>query len=288
MTIWNLGSINVDNTYALHHIVAPGETIVASNLLTGLGGKGANMSVAMSRAGGKVVHIGAVGRDLDWPVARLAEYGVDTGFIATVDEATGHAIITVDRSGENAIIVYSGANNAVPLEVLKAALAEAKIGDRFVMQNETNNQAEAARLARAAGLWVAYAAAPFSAAAVEAVLPHIDFLILNEVEAAQLQEATGKAPQDLGVRDVIVTLGGDGAAWYGEDGVQKFPAIKVTPVDTTGAGDTVTGYIIAGLDNGLLMPEAINQAMKAGALMVMRHGTADVIPKLPEVQTFSV
>ncbi|ARO15683.1 ribokinase [Ketogulonicigenium robustum] len=288
MTIWNLGSINIDNTYAMHHIVAPGETLAATELLTGLGGKGANMSVAMVRAGAKVAHIGAVGRDLDWPVARLAEYGVDTGFIASSDVATGHAIITVDRAGENAIIVYPGANVVVPIEAVKAALGEARPGDKLVMQNETNLQAETARLAHEAGLWVAYAAAPFSAESVAAVLPYIDFLILNEIEAAQLQDATGKAPDQLGVRDVVVTLGGDGAAWYDGANAQKhvFPAVKVTPVDTTGAGDTVTGYILAGLDNGLSMPEAITLAMKAGALMVTRHGTADVIPQLGEVQAF--
>ena len=113
------------------------------------------------------------------------------------------------------------------------------------------------------------------------------FLILNEVEAAQLTEATGKTPEELGIRDVVVTLGSDGADWFGPDGKQHFPAIPVTPIDTTGAGDTFTGYLLAGLDQGMPMAQAINLATKAGALMVTRQGTADVIPDLSEVRAFN-
>ena len=133
---------------------------------------------------------------------------------------------------------------------------------------------------------VAYAAAPFDADAVQAVLPFMDLLFLNEVEAAQLEEATSKAPQDLDVQDVIVTLGAKGARHFdGRSGdVTDIPALKVTPVDTTGAGDTFTGYVLAALDRGLPMAQAMAQASRAGALMVTRHGAADVIPDLKEVQ----
>ncbi|HEV8036652.1 PfkB family carbohydrate kinase, partial [Yoonia sp.] len=165
-------------------------------------------------------------------------------------------------------------------------MAEAETGDWLVIQNETNLQRTAAQMGKKLGLQIAYAAAPFDADRVKAVLPSLDFLILNAVEAAQLEEATGNAPADLPVRDVIVTRGADGADWYSAAGKQHFPAIKVDPVDTTGAGDTFTGYVLAGLDRGLPMAQAIGQATKAGALMVMRHGTADVIPDLSEVQDF--
>jgi ribokinase len=154
------------------------------------------------------------------------------------------------------------------------------------MQNETNMQAEAAEMGRKLGLRVAYAAAPFDAAAVQAVLPFMDLLFLNEVEAEQLQDATGKPPQDLGVDDVIVTLGAEGARHFdGRTGaVSDVAAQKVTAVDTTGAGDTFTGYVLAALDRGLPMAQAMAQASRAGALMVTRHGAADVIPDLKEVQ----
>lgn len=286
MAIWNLGSINADMVYAMPHLPTAGETLAATGLDQFLGGKGANMSVAAARAGSTVHHIGAVGPEGTWANTRLMEYGVDTRHIAQLEVPTGHAIIAVDQGGENQIILFPGANRAISGDQIGQALSEAASGDILVLQNETNMQAEAAKMARDLGLKVAYAAAPFEAEAVQAVLPFLDILFLNEVEAQQLQQASGKAPQDLGVADVIVTLGAKGARHFdGASGnVADVPALPVTPVDTTGAGDTFTGYVLSGLDRGLPMPQAMAQAARAGALMVTRHGTADVIPDLKEVQ----
>ena len=286
MAIWNLGSINADFVYRVPHIPGPGETLASTGRQMFLGGKGANMSVAAARAAARVNHIGAVGRDGSWAVERLLEYGVDTRNIAEIETETAQAIIMVDEGGENAIVLHPGANAEVPQTTLQAALSEAQTGDWLAIQNETNLQRTAASLGKKLGLQVAYAAAPFDADRVQAVLPHLDFLILNAVEAAQLQQATGQSPADLPVRDVIVTLGADGADWYGASGKEHFPAIKVDAIDTTGAGDTFTGYVLAGLDRGMPMAQAIGQATKAGALMVTRHGTADAIPDLLEVQGF--
>lgn len=286
MAIWNLGSINADMVYRVPHLPAPGETLAATGYQRFLGGKGANMSVAAARAAAHVRHIGAVGLDGAWMVERLLEYGVDTRHIAQVDAPTGHAIVAVEPGGENQILIYPGANRAIPEPAVQAALAEAGAGDTLLIQNETNAQAMAARIGRDLGLRVAYAAAPFEAEAVRAVLPFLDFLILNAVEAQQLEAATGLAPAALPVRDVIVTLGAGGARHIDTISGQSrdFPAIPVTPVDTTGAGDTFTGYVLAGLDRGLPMAQAIAQAMRAAAIMVTRHGTADVIPDLKDVQ----
>ena len=278
MTIWNLGSINADHFYYLSHLPKPGETLLAISHTTGLGGKGANMSVAAARAGAHVRHIGAVGPDGGWAVERLTEYGVDTRTIGQVNVAT-----------ENSIIIDPGANHLISEQQVSHALSGANANDIFVTQNETNAQVDAARIAADANLTVAYAATPFSAQAVEEVLPLLSFLILNEVEAGQLTEATGKSPQDLGIETVIVTKGGAGADLY-RDGqnTKSFAAIKVEPVDTTGAGDTFTGYVLAGMDRGLTIDQSISLAMRAGALMVMRQGTADVIPYLKEVENFSL
>ncbi|WP_416367579.1 ribokinase [Tritonibacter mobilis] len=286
MAIWNLGSINIDMVYSLPHMPQPGETLAATSFDQGLGGKGANMSVAAARAGAHACHIGAIGPEGKWCVDRLMEYGVDTRHIVQSDTATGHAIIAVDPAGENQIILYPGANRGLGADQIGQALSAANAGDILLMQNETNMQAEAAEMGRKLGLRVAYAAAPFDAAAVQAVLPFMDLLFLNEVEAEQLQDATGKPPQDLGVDDVIVTLGAEGARHFdGRTGaVSDVAAQKVTAVDTTGAGDTFTGYVLAALDRGLPMAQAMAQASRAGALMVTRHGAADVIPDLKEVQ----
>lgn len=288
MAIWNLGSINADYVYAVPHIPTPGETLAATNRKVFLGGKGANMSVAAARAAAQVKHIGAIGPDGKWAKERLLEYGVDTRHITTLQVETAHAIIAVDANSENMIILHPGANAEIPQAILQNALSEAETGDWFITQNETNLQRTGAQLAKKMGLKVAYAAAPFDADRVQAVLEHLDFLILNAVEAEQLKQATGQTPGDLGVKDVIVTLGSDGADWFGPKGKQHFDALKVDPVDTTGAGDTFTGYVLAGLDRGLPMEQAIGLALKAGALMVTRHGTADVIPDLSEVQAFQL
>ncbi len=289
MTIWNLGSINVDHVYPVPHIPGPGETLAATGLSHGLGGKGANMSVACARAGADVRHIGAIGPEGGWTVDRLQGYGVNTQHITQITEATGHALIIVAADGENTIVLYPGANRAVPEGHIKAALEQAVPGQWFVTQNETNAQRETVAMARARGLKVAYAAAPFDAAAVAAVLPDLDLLILNAVEAAQLQEATGKAAGELPVSDVIVTLGADGARWHDNrtGRVQSFAAVKVSAVDTTGAGDTFTGYVLAGLDAGMPMEDVIARAMRAGAIKVTRRGAADAIPTLVEVEAFA-
>ncbi|WP_171097428.1 ribokinase [Ruegeria sp. HKCCD7255] len=285
MAIWNLGSINADMVYDVPHLPGAGETLAADGLSRFLGGKGANMSVAAARAGARVAHIGAVGPDGRWALDRLTEYGIDTLFIAEVEVPTGHAIIAVDKAGENNIILFQGANHAISNAQLGQALSVAEAGDVLVMQNETNAQLEAAKMGRDLGLTVCYAAAPFDADAVQAVLPMLDFLILNQVEADQLQAATGLTVSDLPVEHVVVTLGSKGARYVQKDHEPvDFAAHKVQAVDTTGAGDTFTGYVLAGMDRGMPMEQAIQQANRAAALMVTRHGTADVIPDLKEVR----
>ena len=286
MAVFNLGSINADLFYQVPHLLAPGETLASTDHSRGLGGKGANMSVAIARAAARAVHIGAVGADGVWAVERLLEYGVDTRNIVKLDVPTGHAVIMVDDHGENAILLFPGANRAITESHIDSALLGATEADTFVFQNETSAQIEGATLASSKGMRVVYAAAPFDAQAVEAVLPMLDILVMNAVEARQLTDALGVTLATLPVRDVIVTLGGDGCRWINtDDGTdQTFPAIPVTPVDTTGAGDTFTGFLVAALDRGLPMKQAILLGQQAGAIMVTRHGTADVIPDLKDIE----
>jgi ribokinase len=288
MTIWNLGSVNADMVYRLPHLPAAGETLAATAFQRGLGGKGANMSVAAVRAGSRVEHIGAVGADGAWMRERLAGYGVGVDLLDEVDETSGHAVIALDAAGENQIILYRGANLLIEEARLAAGLAAGKAGDIAVCQNETNAQVAFARAARLAGMRVAYAAAPFTVDAVRDILPEIDLLILNAVEAEQLETAMGTPLTGLDVRDIVVTLGAEGCRWIdtfsGES--RHFPTPEVTVVDTTGAGDTFTGYLLAALDQGMEMDAALHLALRAGAVMVTRLGTADVIPTQAEIAEF--
>lgn len=286
MTIFNLGSINADLFYSVPHLPAPGETLASTGHWRGLGGKGANMSVAAARAAAHVVHIGAVGEDGTWARDRLLEFGVDTRHVQVCGDPTGHAVVMVDGRGENAILLFPGANHSITEAQVSTALRAAGDGDFLLFQNETSGQRAAAKRAAEKGLRVVHAAAPFDAEAVKRVLPHIDMLVVNAVEAEQLTAATGLDPASLPVADVVITLGAEGCRWIdtrsGQD--RRFPAVEVTPVDTTGAGDTFTGYLVACLDRGLPMAQAIATAQQAAAIMVTRRGTADVIPDLKDIE----
>jgi len=284
MTLVNLGSINADHVYRLPHLPRPGETLAAAGHAVGLGGKGANQSVAAARAGATVRHLGAVGTDGVWARDRLAAFGVDVSAVAVRDDvATGHAIVQVDEGGENAIVIWPGANRALDPAVLGPALAGLGPGDSLLLQNETNLQVRACLAARAAGLRVIASAAPFEVAAVQAILPHVSILLLNAVEAAQLQAALGTPPEDLGLEAVVITRGAEGAEWIGRDVRLTVPAPRVQAVDTTGAGDCFAGWLAAGLDAGQPPGQAMRAAVTAAALQVTRPGASEAMPDAAEV-----
>ena len=286
MTVFNLGSINIDHVHRVPHLPAPGETVIDLGYEVGLGGKGANMSIAVAAAGAACEHIGAVGADGGWTVERLRAAGVGTRHVATVEAATGHAVINVDAAGENQIVVHGGANRALQMAAVEAALAEAAPGDWLLAQAETNLLPEALAVARALGLKVAYAAAPFDAETAAAALAHTTLLAVNEGEGAALASHLGREPHEWGVQRLLVTLGARGARWM-EDGENiEISAFAVEAVDTTGAGDTFFGYALAGLDGGLPPREALTRAAAAAAIQVTRPGAADAIPTATEVDRF--
>ncbi|WP_134679485.1 ribokinase [Paracoccus ravus] len=286
MTIYNLGSINIDHVYRLAELPRSGETIHSLALSHGLGGKGANQSVAAARAGARVVHLGAMGPGDDWVIARLQDAGVDTTGIARLpDTATGHAIILVDETGENSIILHGGANRALNAETLVRDLTGIGPGDILLMQNETNLQAEVAAQAREAGATVIYSAAPFEITALREVLPHVSILAMNEGEAARTFAALGDT---LPVQGLLVTRGAEGAEYRdllrGE--TYRQPAFPVTALDTTGAGDCFAGWFAAGLARGEDVSTALRHAAAASALQVSKHGAGDAMPERAEVLRF--
>ena len=286
--IYNLGSINIDHFYRLPHLVGSGETLAASDHVTGLGGKGANQSVAAAQSGANVRHIGAVGPDGADMVEKLAAFGVDTSHIGEVSAPTAHAIVMIDTNGENQIVIYSGANRMQDANVITNCMAKAAPGDWLMLQNETSHQVHAAKAAKAAGLNVVYSAAPFDQAAVQDILPFTDLLIMNQVEADQLSQALDSPLAKLPVAHILITKGPGGADWHDTktQEIVSIPAFSVTPVDTTGAGDTFAGYMVAGLAAGLSPQKAGRRAAAAAAISVTRNGTADAIPSLAEVEAF--
>ncbi len=288
MTIYNLGSINADHLYAVPHLPRPGETLSANSFFTGLGGKGINQSVAAARAGSKVVHIGAVGPDGGWAIDQIAGYGIDTQFIRTVETPTGHAIVNVDQDGENAIVVFSGANSCQNVDQINKVLNTADASDILLLQNETTLQVDAAKRAHERGMKVIYSAAPFCVEAVKAVLSYTTVLMMNQVESEQLCAGLEADLANLPVEEIIVTKGSEGADWLqpktGQ--VSHTPSFPVVAVDTTAAGDTFAGFFAAGIDQGQSVQDAMTLASAAAALKVTRKGTADAIPSRAEVDGF--
>ncbi|NOX39577.1 MAG: ribokinase [Alphaproteobacteria bacterium] len=286
MAIFNLGSINADYFYGLDHLPAAGETLAADDFIVGLGGKGANQSIAAVFGGAKVIHMGAIGTDGIWARDRLGEIGVDVEHVAVLEMPTGHAIINVDREGENSIVIFSSANVAQDEERIRAALDLARKDDVCILQNETNLVRFTAELAHQKGMRVIYSAAPFDADHAAGVLPFVDLLVVNEVEAAQLSQALGVGADKLPVPEVLITKGGDGAEYRAGATEISVAAFEVQPVDTTGAGDTYLGFFVAGIDAGIDIKGAMTFAAAAAAIQVTRQGTAEAIPKLDEVEEF--
>ena len=184
---------------------------------------------------------------------QIADYGIKTQFISKLDTPTGHAIINVDMDGENAIVLFPGANNCQNISHIEAALKGAVRGDTLLLQNETTLQAEAAKIAVDRGLKVIYSAAPFSVEAVRQVLKNVTILMVNKVESEQLCAGLETDLMDLPIPEIVVTKGADGADWLRPDTGEATHAASfpVTAVDTTAAGDTFAGYFAAGLDEGL-------------------------------------
>lgn len=286
MPIYNLGSINIDHIYRLAELPRAGETLASLEYSLGLGGKGANQSVAAAMAGADIRHLGAMGTGDDWVLERLAAAGVGTGSIARLDQAaTGHAIILVDAQGENSIILHGGANRALTADIVTRELSAIGPGDILLMQNETNQQSMAAAQARAAGARVVYSAAPFEIEALRAALPHISILAVNEVEARDTFAAFGEA---LPIEGMLITRGAEGAEYRDLQTGQIWhqPAFMVRAVDTTGAGDCFAGWFAAGLSRDETIATALRHASAAAALQVTRKGAGDAMPARDEVMNF--
>jgi ribokinase len=276
MTVFNMGSINIDHVYTMPHLVRPGETLSAVSYQTALGGKGANQSIAIARAGGKVIHGGMINEgDSGW-LDVMSEAGVDISHVIKGQVPSGHAIVAVDEnSGDNQIMISPSSNAMIPDDLTAAMLSRAQIGDWALAQNETNATKTFLTAAKNKALRICYSAAPFVADVTAELLPLVDLLIVNEIEAAALSDFMAG---EINTDHLVITKGAKGAHYHGLEGSFDIPAPKVDPVDTTGAGDTYLGYALAGLDGGMEMRAALLWAAQAAALQVTRHGASAAIP----------
>jgi ribokinase len=288
--IRNLGSLNIDHVYRVTHFVRPGETLASTSYHRGAGGKGFNQTVALARAGATVAHIGACGPDGAWLREMLLREGADTTHLRESPDPTGHAIIQVSGSGENAIILHGGANRSIGYDAVLSALTSAPEGSWFLTQNETDSVPEAIRLARQLGLTVCFNAAPMDPAVLEYPLAMVDWLVVNETEGAEIsgREHPDAIADALAARypsmGLVLTLGSDGVLCRKGNRTLRLPAPQVGVVDTTAAGDTFTGFFVAAMAAGLDLEPALARATHAAALTVTRPGAAPSIPFASELE----
>lgn len=297
MSIYNYGSINIDHVYRVPHLVLPGETLSSQNYQQVLGGKGANQSLALARAGSPVLHIGRYNIADQALVNTLIEAGVLAQYLEAITEPSGHAIIQVDDQGENSIILYAGANHSFTPADLASRLQTAQAGDCLLLQNECSCTEAMIELAAARGLKIAFNPAPMNAAVKALPLHKLAVLFVNQVEVCQLLDLPVEPlpalenlvallqthwPTTL----VVITLGARGAASVYQGQVEFVPAIPVQAVDTTGAGDTFTGYFLHAWLQGQSLRAALERAAKASAICVQRVGASSSIPTAAEVDAF--
>jgi ribokinase len=290
MRVFNFGSLNIDHVYSVERFVRPGETIKSRSYRQFSGGKGGNQSIALAYAGAAVTHVGRIGADGTWVRDRLAESGVDVSLIATGTEATGHAIIQVSREGENAIVIYGGANQTLSHVDVHSILKVAKPGDLVLTQNETSCVDLLLGGAWEHGLFTVFNPAPMTDSVKKYPLENVGLLILNETEGRYLT-GTSEPDEMLSVllrryprSGIVLTLGSRGARYRDKEIDLSVPAEKVEAVDTTAAGDTFIGYFLAKFSTGADVESCLRFACKASAICVQRAGAADSIPRLAELK----
>lgn len=291
------GSANVDLVMTLPSLPSPGETVLTESYQAVPGGKGANQALAARRAGAETIFAGAVGDDAyaHLALSLLRSEGIDLSIMKISDRPTGCAVVMVDSAGENAIGVASGANLDVRADQISDELLR-KV-QLVVLQREVpiEQSAELAARAQANGIKVIFNLAP-AAQVPDDFLADVDYLIVNQVEAAFL--AGSVDPGDVGTLantlaqdhglTAVVTLGADGVHAVSPESVHAIPAPKVEVVDTTGAGDTFTGYLAAGLATGVPLDQCLAQAVAAASLACTRPGAQPAIPTARQVTESSI
>lgn len=292
MAIINVGSINIDHVYQVPHFVKPGETLASTHYQQLLGGKGANQSIALAKAGADVRHVGCIHQSDAAFKQTLIKQGVDCRHLSCSETPSGHAIIQVTPTGENAIVLFGGANQTLDHTHVNAALSLTSPSDWVITQNETSAIADVFRLSREKGVKVAFNPAPMTASVKALPLDCVDLLIVNETEAeaitgqAQLADIETYFREQMPHCDVIITLGKAGVIMLKGSERIEVPAFVVNAIDTTAAGDTFIGYFLAAYSQHTDARRALLRGCAAAAISVTREGAAQSIPDIEEVDRF--
>lgn len=289
MKILSFGSVNIDYVYDVPHFVQPGETLSSTRLQTFIGGKGCNQSVALARSGVQVYHAGCIGQDGIWIKEQLDQWGVNTSLLRVGDSVTGHAIIQVNPSGENAIVLHGGANRTITTDQIIGTFADFDKGDILLLQNEINGMQDIISQASAKQMTICFNPAPMTTEVLHYPLDKIDFFIVNEIEGEGLTNQS--EPEDI-LKEMnkkfpssatILTLGDKGAIYGKAETRYKVDALAVAPVDTTAAGDTFIGYFLSEWVRTTSVQNALELANRAAAKCIVKKGGATSIPLKSEL-----
>lgn len=282
-----IGSSNTDMTIKGDRLPKPGETVLGGEFRMGPGGKGANQAVAAQRLGADVSFICKVGRDIfgDNAIAGYQKEGIDCSHILRSDKASGTALILVDGNAENCIAVAPGANADLTPEDVDSVADVIRSADYLILQLEipVESVLRAAKIAHEAGVYVILNPAP-ACHLPDELFGYISLITPNQTESALLSgiednlDAAVEKLMQLGVKDVVVTLGSKGSLVISEGAKTLVPSLKVKAVDTTAAGDTFCGALCVALSEGCSLVDAAGFATKASALTVQKMGAQDSIP----------
>lgn len=289
MKIYNLGSLNKDYVYSVENFVTAGETIASEKMEIFPGGKGLNQSVALSRAGAKVIHGAVIGDEGEMLLNVLAEAGVNIERIRKISGSCGHAIIQVDKNGQNCILLFAGTNHRIEEDYIIDFLSDAQENDILLLQNEINNLALIFEIANKKRMQLAFNPSPCDENIKNLPLSYVKWWFCNEIEGAML--FGGNTPDEIAEAflnrfphsKLILTMGEKGSMMIDSNTRIKQPIYKVPAIDTTAAGDTFTGFFLASITLGKDTAVSLDIASRAAAITVSRSGASSSIPTMREV-----
>ena len=290
MKICVFGSLNIDQTYYVDHINQPKETASCSSLKISCGGKGMNQAIAIRKADCPVFMAGCIGNNAELLIQSLQENDVDLHLLKKVNCPNGHAIIQVDKSGQNSILVYPGSNACIDEVQIEETIRELNEGDLLVLQNEINGLEQIIQLAYENKIKIAFNPSPIKENLKTLPLDKIDFFFINEVEGKALcgfddpQKILSQMKKEYPNATVVLTLGENGSLASGPEGTFKQDAFFVeNVVDTVGAGDTFMGYFLASYSKGLLISDCLKNAAAASSLSIQKEGASSSVPSYDDV-----
>lgn len=284
--IFVVGSINTDLVIKAPYIPQKGETLTGEGFFTAHGGKGANQAVAAARLGGDVIMCGCVGDDGFGKdaVESFKADGIDTQYVRVVENTPSGTAVIIVVDGDNRIILDKGANGCLTEQDIDNALKNAQEGDIYLTQLENPIEVigYGMKKAREKGMFVVLNPAPANVE-IEPYLGYCDLITPNETEVELLG---GREKLLKKVNTLLVTLGGDGFEIVTQSSRRQYPCIKIMPIDTTAAGDTLCGGLVAMLSKGETLLEAAQFGSLAASIACTRAGAQPSIPTIEEMDLY--